>query len=541
MTEQEIIEAIALIRNETEAGANSKIRIADLLEALLNLNRPERVQKDLVGLNPIWSTEEGQTANITAAGGNVNLIFSPHRVPMYAVLNITQQEGARTLMINGDAVSIDPAAGVCTSVGILTNGVVTKYYPDYSTANSNTGGGNTTPAAPTVTADDAANTLSASHALGTSEIVVSTNGGAYVAYAGTINVGDVARAAGYWKFKVKAATGRNESSVANSPAFTVAPAGNTTPAAPAFTAFDDTANTVTLVPASGVPMTDYRWYITAEGASQAQAVPANGVILVGNIEGNITAYSVASGTRNQSPNAVSGGFTTTTENPPAGGIEYSRYYSDYTMEDANITTTGTGADRVIVSINNKTATSTEFTDLVVDPSGTGPKVVANALNGYQGIEIRTGDKLQWNSGEAHFKPLTVVSVCILLEQRAYGYMQHCSTMAYGVNGLKPYMVGDNNTVLESSVGVQVGVPFVFLKEFNAGAPGTANGKLYVNEVKGADGPVGDADTNVTLQLYESSGLSAHYMLLEHRLLKVVLTEDEKQAVIEELMAKYAIS
>jgi large repetitive protein len=81
--------------------------------------------------------------------------------------------------------------------------------------------GNTTPAAPTLTADDASNTLAASSSLGTSEIVVSENGAAYTAYAGTINVGNVARAAGYWKFKIKASSGRNESSVVNSPAFTV--------------------------------------------------------------------------------------------------------------------------------------------------------------------------------------------------------------------------------------------------------------------------------------------------------------------------------
>lgn len=79
---------------------------------------------------------------------------------------------------------------------------------------------NTTPAAPTVTGDDSANTLVASHALGTSEIVMSENNGAYVPYA-PISVGNVARAAGYWKFKVKSATGRNESAVVNSPAFTV--------------------------------------------------------------------------------------------------------------------------------------------------------------------------------------------------------------------------------------------------------------------------------------------------------------------------------
>lgn len=96
--------------------------------------------------------------------------------------------------------------------------------------------GATTPAPPTVTGDDTANTLTAAHALGLSEIVVSLNDAAYVqltAVAGwnsttsKIDVGNVARPAGYWKFKIKAATGRNESSVVNSPAFTVAAGGVT--------------------------------------------------------------------------------------------------------------------------------------------------------------------------------------------------------------------------------------------------------------------------------------------------------------------------
>lgn len=84
---------------------------------------------------------------------------------------------------------------------------------------------NTTPATPTLTADDTANTLSAAHALGTSEIVMSENGGAYIPYT-LISVGNITRPAGYWKFKVKSAAGRNESAVVNSPAFTVAQAAS---------------------------------------------------------------------------------------------------------------------------------------------------------------------------------------------------------------------------------------------------------------------------------------------------------------------------
>jgi hypothetical protein len=78
----------------------------------------------------------------------------------------------------------------------------------------------TTPASPTLQGDDIANTLVASHELGNSEILVSENDASYKPYLGQINVGDVVRPAGFWKFKTKGASQRNESSVINSPAFT---------------------------------------------------------------------------------------------------------------------------------------------------------------------------------------------------------------------------------------------------------------------------------------------------------------------------------
>jgi hypothetical protein len=81
------------------------------------------------------------------------------------------------------------------------------------------GGGSVTPLAPTVIADDELNTLQFVSGLGDSEIVISINNGAYVPYTGTINVGNVARAAGYWKAKTKYAFNRNESAVTSSPAF----------------------------------------------------------------------------------------------------------------------------------------------------------------------------------------------------------------------------------------------------------------------------------------------------------------------------------
>lgn len=93
---------------------------------------------------------------------------------------------------------------------------------DESTSQPDSGQTTITPVPPLVTGDDITNTLSASHALGNSEILYSINNGSYQQYTGTINVGDVTLSEGYYKFKIKSATNRNESSVANSPAFTVA-------------------------------------------------------------------------------------------------------------------------------------------------------------------------------------------------------------------------------------------------------------------------------------------------------------------------------
>ena len=76
------------------------------------------------------------------------------------------------------------------------------------------------PEAPALVADDIKNILSATHSLGTSELMVSENNGDFKPYSKPINVGNAARAAGYWRFKVKAAAGRAESPVSSSPKFT---------------------------------------------------------------------------------------------------------------------------------------------------------------------------------------------------------------------------------------------------------------------------------------------------------------------------------
>ena len=79
---------------------------------------------------------------------------------------------------------------------------------------------NSTPPPLTMWANNTQDILTASHSLGASEIVMSVNDAAFIPYPGLISVGNVTRAAGYWKFKVKAASGRNESTVVESSAFT---------------------------------------------------------------------------------------------------------------------------------------------------------------------------------------------------------------------------------------------------------------------------------------------------------------------------------
>lgn len=79
---------------------------------------------------------------------------------------------------------------------------------------------NSPPLPPTVWADNTQDILTALHSLGTAEIVMSINNATFIPYSGLISVGNVTRAAGYWKFKVNAASGRTESMVIESPEFT---------------------------------------------------------------------------------------------------------------------------------------------------------------------------------------------------------------------------------------------------------------------------------------------------------------------------------
>jgi hypothetical protein len=173
----------------------------------------------------------------------------------------------------------------------------------------------TTPAAPTLTADDAGNTLSASHTLGVTEILVSENGGAFVQYTTTINVGDVARTAGYWQFKVKAGTNRNESAVIGSPAFTVT-IPNTNPAAPTIIS-DDNANTIDATHTLG----DSEILLSVNNGPFNQF---NGnVISFGNVSlpGGYYKFKIKSAPgRNESPVASSPAFSETVVTPPTNTV-----------------------------------------------------------------------------------------------------------------------------------------------------------------------------------------------------------------------------
>ena len=76
-----------------------------------------------------------------------------------------------------------------------------------------------TPEPVRIHADDTKDTLAASHALGTSEIVMRIDGGAWEPYA-FMDIGNVARSANFVEYKIKAAEGRTESRIVGSPPFT---------------------------------------------------------------------------------------------------------------------------------------------------------------------------------------------------------------------------------------------------------------------------------------------------------------------------------
>ncbi|WP_266363599.1 PKD domain-containing protein [Tellurirhabdus rosea] len=200
---------------------------------------------------------------------------------------------------------------------------------------------NVTPPAPLLAADDAANTLSASSALGMSEILVSVNGGDYTAYSGQILVGDVSRPAGYWKFKTRAVTGRNESPVAESPAFTLAPV----PAA------------VNQLP-----------YVNA-GADQTLALPTSTATLTGTAsdsDGSIASYVWSQRSGPTQLTFTNGNSALAT----VSGIQVGAYLLRLTVTD------------------NQGGTSFAETSLNVQPASLPAIVSFNLINATNGQEIR---------------------------------------------------------------------------------------------------------------------------------------------------------
>ncbi|MBE7177528.1 MAG: right-handed parallel beta-helix repeat-containing protein [Mucilaginibacter polytrichastri] len=80
----------------------------------------------------------------------------------------------------------------------------------------------TTP--PVVDCDDKRNRIYVSHPLGPSEILMSENDGPFRQYTGAIDVGNLERARGFWKFKIKQTHERMESAIVESDPFTVSSA-----------------------------------------------------------------------------------------------------------------------------------------------------------------------------------------------------------------------------------------------------------------------------------------------------------------------------
>ena len=191
----------------------------------------------LTGLTPTWDSNKFVFARILQPVGNVSISLLSNGKRAGILLFQQDAGGGRTLTItteagttnvNGASIVVDPAPNSYTQIEFVHHfGGVIKFKCDYGTG----GTGNTTPAAPTVTGNDTANTLDFYHALGDSEIEVSVNNAAPIAMTsvpgwnattGVIDIGNIAVAAGYYRGRIKAATGRNVSAYASSPAFTVA-------------------------------------------------------------------------------------------------------------------------------------------------------------------------------------------------------------------------------------------------------------------------------------------------------------------------------
>jgi uncharacterized membrane protein len=199
---------------------------------------PQR-NESLVVNSPEFTVTTTPVAPVLLANDSTNTLSASHALGTSEIL-VSENNGAflpySTMIIVGDVAQPAGYWKFKTRAAAQRNESPVVLSPEFTVTTVI----NTTPAAPVLSANDSVNILSASHALGISEIIVSENNGIYTAYAGQFSIGNVLRPVGYWKFKIKAAPGRNESSVSGSPAFTI----TTTPTAPVLSA-NDSANTLT--------------------------------------------------------------------------------------------------------------------------------------------------------------------------------------------------------------------------------------------------------------------------------------------------------
>ena len=100
----------------------------------------------------------------------------------------------------------------------------------------------------------------------------------------------------------------------------VTPSAVPRPAPPTFGAIDDTANTVTLIPATGVPLALYRYRLP--GALTEYALPTSGIIPVGNLAGKVVAYSVYGNGFGGSEPGSSTAFTVASTGPAFAVISF---------------------------------------------------------------------------------------------------------------------------------------------------------------------------------------------------------------------------
>jgi hypothetical protein len=227
----------------------------------------------------------------------------------------------------------------------------------------------TKPDKPSYLFDDDADTLQFNSPLGSSELLLSTNNGSFVADPGKITVGNVNRPEGYYKSKVKAATGRAESDVTLSPEFTSATVTLPKPAAPTLSNYNTTARTVKAAAPTGYAIADLVYKVNN---GSPLAVPSSGTITLGSAAvapGALVVYVFANSSRQQGDPATNEvGFdavSTTPTNPT--------FNTRYTPGDNISTGTWSAAPDWVLWLSLPLSTNTDpnpATMLVFDTGGT---------------------------------------------------------------------------------------------------------------------------------------------------------------------------